>query len=87
MNLSVEGIRLRTGTFSIPTGTLVDMEFSLGDHNWQISGLVVHQVREGVGIMFRVSQPELFELASELSQMPLPPETGPDYYQEHGGNW
>jgi hypothetical protein len=65
-NLSTEGIFLETGVLTIPTGTLVDMEFDLAEHSWQISGLVVHRAPEGIGVMFRMDQPELFSLAREV---------------------
>ncbi len=84
-NLSIEGIFLNTGDLSIPNGTLVDLEFSLADHRWQISGLVVHQAMKGIGVMFRVSQPELFQMASERTQQAaVLPSVPPD---QQGGLW
>ena len=67
-NLSTEGIFMETGALTIPTGTLVDMEFGLADHSWQISGLVVHRCPEGVGVMFRMDQPELLDQARQIRE-------------------
>jgi hypothetical protein len=36
---------------------------------WQVSGPVVHRQMQGIGIMFRVIQPELFEIACSIRQM------------------
>lgn len=71
-NLSSEGIFLTTGALTLPTGTLIDMEFKLGVRKWLIAGLVVRQNPSGIGIMFRNPQPTLFKLAGEIAAVQPP---------------
>ena len=76
-NLSSEGMFLRTDALTLPTGTLIEMEFKLGVIKWLIAGLVVRQSPSGIGIMYRNPQMALFELASNIATVhPLQPEPG-----------
>ena len=74
-NVSREGMFLRVGALTLPTGTLIEMEFKLGVKKWLIAGLVVRQSPSGIGIMFRNPQLALFKLASDIAAVqPLQPE-------------
>ena len=70
-NLSQSGIYLRTGSLSIPGGTLVDLQFTLDGELWQMAALVVRRDGEGIGLLFRIPQPELYaRLARVVRQRP-----------------
>lgn len=66
INVSSEGMFLRSNQ-RLADGTLVYLVFSLEGMSWHIPALVVHQRDEGVGVMFRVPQPELCEYVRRLS--------------------
>lgn len=81
-NLSSEGMFLRTGATTIPTGTLIELEFGLGAHKWQIAGLVLRQSPGAIAILFRDPQSELFKLAGDIAAVharpvPKPATTSP----------
>lgn len=62
-DLSYEGLLLRTDALTIPTGTLIDISLSLAGHQWQISGQIIWSCNRKMGVMFRIPQPELYEIA------------------------
>ncbi|MCB1852050.1 MAG: PilZ domain-containing protein [Gammaproteobacteria bacterium] len=64
-NLSIGGMFIETSALKIPSGTLIGLEFSLNDTQWQIDGLVVRQDGDGLGTIFRMPQPELFKSAAD----------------------
>jgi hypothetical protein len=79
-NLTREGMYLETNRLTIPTGNLVELSFYMGEHQWQISALVVHVQQSGLGVIFRTPQPELEREASRLSNTPLPLRASNAYY-------
>jgi hypothetical protein len=60
-NLSKEGLFLQTDTLTIPPGMFVDISLNVGTNHWQMSGLVIWSSAKGVGVVFRISQPELYD--------------------------
>ncbi|MEJ1398696.1 MAG: PilZ domain-containing protein, partial [Candidatus Sedimenticola sp. (ex Thyasira tokunagai)] len=58
-DISSEGINIKSKSLTIPPGNLVDLILPVGEHEWQISGLVIHGSKGNTGIQFRMSQPEL----------------------------
>jgi Tfp pilus assembly protein PilZ len=62
INLSREGLFLQTDALTIPSGMFIDISLTLDDHHWQMSGLVIWSCPKGVGVVFRVSQPELYDM-------------------------
>ncbi|MCG8428896.1 MAG: PilZ domain-containing protein [Chromatiales bacterium] len=76
-NLSAEGMFLETHLLTIPTGNLVELEFTLGEQNWSISALVIHANRHGLGVAFKTSQPELPAEVKRLLRNPPPLVFGP----------
>jgi hypothetical protein len=67
-NLSREGLFLQTDSLTIPPGMFIDISLSVGNHHWQMSGLVIWSCPKGIGVVFRISQPELYEAV--LAQNP-----------------
>lgn len=62
-NLSRDGLFLQTGPLTIPSGILIEISLTLGRDQWQIAGLVTRSGTEGIGVMFRMPQPELYRAA------------------------
>ncbi len=62
-NLSRDGLFLQTGPLTIPSGMLIEISLTLGRNQRQITGLVTRSGAEGIGIMFRIPQPELYRAA------------------------
>lgn len=62
-NLSMGGIFLQSEFLTIPTGTMIELEVGLKGRDWQLAGLVMHADSQGIGVMFRTLQPELFMAA------------------------
>ena len=71
IDVTSHGMGVVQNSATIPPGTLVELEFSLGKDSWLISGLVVHTKQRHMGIMFRVPQPELLTHVRE--RFPLRP--------------
>jgi len=61
-NISCDGIYVRGSNLILSAGSLVALEIKALRQNWRITGCVVHQTGEGLGILFRDPQPELFDL-------------------------
>ena len=64
-NLSLEGAYLEAQALNIPTGTLVDLEFLVHGRQWRLAALVVQLDPNGLGLMFRDSQPDLYQVFSQ----------------------
>jgi len=64
-NLSIEGAYLETETLKIPTGTLVGLEFLVYGRQWRVAALVVQRGSNGLGLMFRDAQPDLYQAFSQ----------------------
>jgi hypothetical protein len=60
-NISKEGLFLQTDSLTVPPGMFIDISLSVGSHHWQMSGLVIWSCPKGIGVVFRISQPELYE--------------------------
>ena len=71
-NLTRDGVFIETRLLTIPSGNMIELEFSLGDDKWQISGLIVHTTQSGMGVVFRVPQPELETTVRRLVSEPVP---------------
>ena len=67
-NVSSGGIFLLADATSIPPGTFIGLEFTIGDTSWQIDGLVIRQDHEGIVCLFRMPQPELLKIARNPEQ-------------------
>lgn len=65
-NLSTSGMYLRSLSLRIPTGMMVEMQFTLGGHRFALAALVVRQEDDGIGVMFREYQPALPRLMESL---------------------
>ena len=61
--LSRDGLLLQTGPLTIPSGMLIEISLNLDHDQWQLTGLVTRSGPEGIGIMFRTPQPELYQAA------------------------
>lgn len=72
-NISAEGMFLELQNLTLPTGTLIELEFQTPDHNWRLPALVVHHHSGGIGVLFRDPQPQLLGSLDLLSSLPLPP--------------
>jgi len=62
-NVSSGGMFLATAGMTIPPGTFIGMEFTIGEKPWQIDGLVIRQNEIGIVCLFRMPQPELHKSA------------------------
>ena len=73
-NLSTDGMILDVQSVTLPTGTLVELELEMdsGSKDLRIPAMVVHHDGLGIGVMFRYSQPELFEALSIINRIPFP---------------
>ena len=69
VNLSPEGMYLRTHPLRISKGTLVQLEFRTLEQEWVIDSLVIHASPKGLGVMFLEPQPGLMSVCRR--------ETGP----------
>lgn len=81
-NLSPDGALLQTRHLTAPRGTMVKIRFLLDDIEHQVSGLVVHQKEQKLGVMFQQPQPALFRSAKAgcrrtLVRRPLRPGAHP----------
>jgi hypothetical protein len=70
-DLSADGLYLEVRNLTLPSGTLVELELDLQGKQWLVAAVVVHHHGNGVGVMFRDHQPELFREATQ----PLSPAT------------
>jgi len=64
-NLSLEGAFLRTRSLSIPTGSMVELECTAFGKVWTVAALVIHCNKEGIWVMFREPQRELYREIGE----------------------
>ena len=67
-NLSVGGMYLDVRSVTLPNGTLVELELECEGKELLVPAIVVHRGKTGVGVMFRSSQPELFEALCRISR-------------------
>lgn len=77
-NLSVDGMYLEVQAVTLPTGTLVELEFECQGSNRLLPAIVVHHAGNGVGVMFRDPQPALFKDLIQSGSTARPPRTGPE---------
>ncbi|WP_295403735.1 PilZ domain-containing protein [uncultured Thiocystis sp.] len=71
-DLSERGIYLDVRNLTLPTGTLIDLEFHGLEQDSRIEATVVHQDSAGIQVLFAVPQPEL---SPGLKQISAPPPT------------
>jgi hypothetical protein len=67
-NLSVDGMYLDVRSITLPNGTLVELELEIEGKELLVPAIVVHHSGSGVGVMFRSSQPELFESLCRINR-------------------
>lgn len=77
-NLSEQGMYLDVQAVTLPTGTLVELEFHCLGREWLIPAIVVHhQGSGGIGVMFRDPQRELYRALIGAHEMALVPHRAP----------
>jgi hypothetical protein len=64
-DLSADGLYLQVRNLTLPSGTLVELELDLQGKQWLVAAVVVHHHGNGIGVMFRDPQPELFREAAQ----------------------
>jgi hypothetical protein len=64
-NLSMEGVYLEAENLGVPTGTMVELGFLAYDREWRIPALVVQAGSQGMRMMFREPQPDLYRAFTE----------------------
>jgi hypothetical protein len=62
-DLSADGLYLHVRNLTLPSGTLVELELDLQGKQWLVPAVVVHHHGNGIGVMFREPQAELFREA------------------------
>jgi hypothetical protein len=76
VNLSRDGIYLKTEALTFPVGTMVELHMNVDGGQWQIPGLIIWSSRNGMGLMFQTPQAELYQEAlsthSATEQTPYP---------------
>jgi hypothetical protein len=68
VNLSQDGMLLRSRTLQINKGTMIDLEFHFAGRQWHIPALVVHAGSNGLGVLFSIRQKELYQIAREIER-------------------
>ncbi len=72
-NITVGGMFLEVQSLTLPIGTPVELEFREFGRSWLIPGIVIRGNSQGIGVMFRDAQPDLFrELTQLRADMPPP---------------
>ena len=71
-NLSTDGMYVKIDNLTLPTGTLVEVEFDRWDREWLIPAVVVHGEARGVGLMFCTTMHERNRLEITVSADPKP---------------
>lgn len=61
-DISPEGVYVHADKLTLPAGTQVEIEMERWGREWRISAIVIHQGVEGVGLLFQICLPELYEL-------------------------
>jgi hypothetical protein len=77
-NLSVDGMYLEVQSLTLPTGTLVELEFECQGRQWLVPAIVVHHAGNGVGVMFRDPQAALFKALIQPETAAPPPLAPPE---------
>jgi hypothetical protein len=74
LDLSTDGMYLEVQNVTLPTGTLVELEFDTPGRSWLIPAIVVHHHNCGIGLMFRDRQTDLFQelVIQGSAHQPLP---------------
>jgi hypothetical protein len=72
-NITIGGMFLEVQSLTLPIGTPVELEFREFGRSWLIPGIVIRGNSQGIGVMFRDTQPDLFrELTQLRPDMPPP---------------
>ncbi|MEN8180133.1 MAG: PilZ domain-containing protein [Pseudomonadota bacterium] len=64
-NCSLYGMYLKTDNLTLLSGALVELDIFYNNQNWQITGLVTHAGKNGLGVMFWKEQPEFYKTVAE----------------------
>ena len=64
-NCSLYGMYLKTQSLTLLSGALVELDLYYNNRHWQITGLVTHTGKDGLGVMFWDEQPELYKAVAE----------------------
>jgi len=72
-DLSPKGMYVQTTNLTLPTGTMVEIEFDRWNWEWRIPGIVLHEDARGVGLMFRTALPELYQYETAAAARPTLP--------------
>lgn len=68
-SLTRDGALLETHALTLPVGMEVDLSLTLGRSSWQIKAVITHTTPHEIGLLFRHSQPQLYNAAHD--QLPL----------------
>jgi len=60
-NCSLYGMYLKTESLTMLSGALVELDIYFDNSNWQITGLVTHVRKNGLGVMFWKEQPAFYK--------------------------
>ena len=71
-NLSDQGMSLEIRDLTLPTGTMVVLEFHEAGRAWTIPAIVVHADASGIGVMFRDAQTDLLQSSQTLEMQTRP---------------
>jgi hypothetical protein len=69
---------LEVQSVTLPTGTLVELEFECQGREWLVPAIVVHHAGNGVGVMFRDPQAGLFKALIQPETAARPPQAAPE---------
>jgi hypothetical protein len=64
---SLYGMYLKTENLTLLTGAMVELDIFLEGRNWEITGLVTHTQKNGLGVMFWEPQAEFYAAVIEAS--------------------
>ena len=67
-NLNLDGMMIDTEGRQLPRGAMLNLAFEFGGKVWELPALVIHSRGDLHGVMFSVSQRELYEMAVRWEQ-------------------
>jgi hypothetical protein len=72
-NITAGGMFLEIQSLTLPIGTPVELEFREFGRGWLIPGTVTQGNSQGIGVMFRDAQPDLFRQLTQRREDTPPP--------------
>jgi hypothetical protein len=75
-NLSTDGIYLKVPNVTLPEGTMLELEIESQGKQRLVAGIVIHRHEEGIGVMFREHQTELYREMVQDRGENIPPRPG-----------